>query len=1259
MKRKKLLALLILCLFYMNNIWAQTLPPPTIASPNVASLGTFGTIPVSLFTGVPDISIPIHTLKYGNIEVPIALRYHPGSVKPAQHPGWVGLGWNLQSFGAITRTIRGQKDDPNGSAGTATAPGTYPYNFENSYYPANASTKGGAELANSSNWDNPNQLALDVYPYLVGWAAVGLLNDVQADEFSFNFMGYSGTFYYSGTALGWQVKSDQNIKVTFNGFLNAQDVVNSIQKFKQFDSSVPAPYITIQPTFQPNVFSGFTLTVPDGTKYTFGGPNGIEYTSDYKSSTASFTAVTWLLTEVVDANNNKVDFTYQRTYPTVNFSFSQINEDVKGYANSGLLIGGGCGTSTYTNGTVCTRTPFGTVIGYGQGVTGTLQWPMYLSTIKSPNETITFNISDATCLRDPDLGLIYSGGGNTSSNSFNWNQYPYNPLRYSTDNLKWEQLDKIVISNSASNIYRQYQFAYSASLTQRLTLNNFIELDNASNVIDQYQFSYNNVASLPIVYDGNYTDHWGYYNNSNVQGITLDNIFNYKSTNPSLVTTGLLNQITYPTGGYTKFNWEPHDYSQVVSTGRQSLTSSPGYAAGGSRIKEITSFEKTGTLLSDKKYFYKREYTAGGNTSSLLSSGILNGMPTYTFNITNRDNFRGDAKFTIKMASLNSLTNYSYNGVGSYIGYDEVTEVNADGSYTRNFFTSYGPDLNGISHYDIAPTGYIGWKLGDDAYFPMSTLEGERGKPIGIYQYTKNDMPVQKTNFTYRNDAARLNNHTKLIDYYTSYAVCDGGGYGIDFVSARKEFTYDYYPTSKSVTNYDQNGNITVAASESYNSYNANNMLTQKTMTNSHGESVVTNYTYTSEATDATSQAMATTAHILTPIIQLSTTKNGNPVSQTNILYTSTVPPCPSSAFTYYLPQTVQISKAGNPLETRQTFYQYDIHGNIQEEAKTGDIHTVYLWGYNSQYMVAQITNSTYTAVQAAMAANGITQSQLDNPQTTDFAMRTLLNTLRTSLPNSQVSTYTYQPVVGMTSMTDPRGVTTNYTYDTFNRLYLARNDDQNIIGQYRYGYQGGYLAPVATVTPGATSYLPGTTGTAALGSVSGGTGSYTYSWYLKTSTGTVLASNLNTTSTSFSFFCSQPGTLTIQCLITDNTTGLSTTASTTFISGVVPVYGNFYTVSGYTYPYTSLYKMVSTVIFRLVFLPTSSPMNVGTDYYIAEVSAGFRPSGIWTFSLTTGGRTWNITVNPGGSVYCKIVSGTSLPVGTTAVDTGTLSYNL
>jgi YD repeat-containing protein len=1032
----------------MSLATAQTLPAPTTKSPNAGILGKFTNIPVNLFTGTPDISIPIHVLKYGSIEVPISLRYHPGAVKPAQHPGWVGLGWDLQSVGEINRTIRGQADDPDGSPGTNTAPGTLSNstnNYTNAYFPVvGGNSPCGADIANASDWDSQARLYSDCLYYVAGGnGSLGALyNDVQADEFSFNFMGYSGTFYYSGTSLGWQVKSDQNIQVTFNGFLNAEGVISAIKEFQTFNLSGPQNYLPTS-SFQPNVFSGFTLTVPDGTKYTFGGSEGIEFSSDYKSGNASFTAVTWLLTKIVDVNNNEVDFSYQRIWPTVNLSFNQVNQNVNAYAtSSGLLIGSPCGGDTYTNATVGTRT-YGA---FASQIYGTLQWPMYLSKISCPNETIAFNISDASCLRDPNLEQIVNGGGTVQSNSFNYNWTPYNPLGFYTSNLRWEQLNDIIISNSSQNNYRQYHFDYSTSLTQRLTLNNFYEKDNAGNTVDQYHFNYNNLAAWStLYYDGDFTDHWGYYNNSDVQGITLNNIFTVKQTNPSLVTTGLLTQITYPTGGYTKFTWEAHDYSQVVSNTRNSLVPASGYA-GGSRVSEIASFDKIGTILSDKKYYYKTGYTAGSNVSTLPSSGTLNGMPTYTFAINNRLNYQQNAKFSIQLAALNSLATYSYNGSDSYIGYDEVTEVNEDGSYTRNFFTNYGPDLNGVSHWDILPTGYIGWSPGDDVYFPMSSLEGERGKPIGIYQYTKNDVLVQKINYTYRNDAARFNNYIKLIDYNTTYTTCTGG-YFINFASARKQFTYDYYPVTKTLTTYDQQGNNPFAVTENY-SYDANNMLTTKTAVNSRGETEVTNYTYTTEAPDAISPAMKT-AHILSPVFQIAVTNNGNPVS---LVHTNYYSPYTN----YYLPQTVQLQTAGNPIETREQVYQYDTHGNVQEESNTGGVHDVYLWGYNSQYLVAKITNTTLTAVQQAMAGNNLTQAMLDNAATsTDAQMRTWLATLRTSLTNSQVTTYTYAPITGMTSATDPKGETTYYEYDSFQRLMNIKNKDGNIVKHYDYHYQG------------------------------------------------------------------------------------------------------------------------------------------------------------------------------------------------------------
>ena len=45
-----------------------TMPPP-----NAASLGAYGDVPVSYFTGVPNISIPIYTASFGPLSLPISL----------------------------------------------------------------------------------------------------------------------------------------------------------------------------------------------------------------------------------------------------------------------------------------------------------------------------------------------------------------------------------------------------------------------------------------------------------------------------------------------------------------------------------------------------------------------------------------------------------------------------------------------------------------------------------------------------------------------------------------------------------------------------------------------------------------------------------------------------------------------------------------------------------------------------------------------------------------------------------------------------------------------------------------------------------------------------------------------------------------------------------------------------------------------------------------------------------------------------------
>ena len=71
------------------------------------------------------------------------------------------------------------------------------------------------------------------------------------------------------------------------------------------------------------------------------------------------------------------------------------------------------------------------------------------------------------------------------------------------------------------------------------------------------------------------------------------------------------------------------------------------------------------------------------------------------------------------------------------------------------------------------------------------------------------------------------------------------------------------------------------------------------------------------------------------------------------------------------------------------------------------------------------------------------------------------LNRIRTGLPAAQVTTYTYKPLVGVTSITDPNNKTNSFEYDAFNRLVVVKDQDNNVVKKMEYQYNGGN--PAAT----------------------------------------------------------------------------------------------------------------------------------------------------------------------------------------------------
>src|SRR5690606_17085048 len=105
----------------------------------------------------------------------------------------------------------------------------------------------------------------------------------------------------------------------------------------------------------------------------------------------------------------------------------------------------------------------------------------------------------------------------------------------------------------------------------------------------------------------------------------------------------------------------------------------------------------------------------------------------------------------------------------------------------------------------------------------------------------------------------------------------------------------------------------------------------------------------------------------------------------------------------------------------------------------------VYLWGYNKAYPIAKIENATYSQVTSALGTTNISEANLSS-----------INNLRNngSFSNSLITTYTYKPLVGVTSITDPRSYKTTYEYDSFGRLEFIKDADGNILEENKYNYR-------------------------------------------------------------------------------------------------------------------------------------------------------------------------------------------------------------
>ncbi len=157
--------------------------------------------------------------------------------------------------------------------------------------------------------------------------------------------------------------------------------------------------------------------------------------------------------------------------------------------------------------------------------------------------------------------------------------------------------------------------------------------------------------------------------------------------------------------------------------------------------------------------------------------------------------------------------------------------------------------------------------------------------------------------------------------------------------------------------------------------------------------------------------------------------------------------------------ETIQTSKGLGSLEPRLIYHSYDNKGNPLELSKADGTRVVYIWGYEQTQPVAKLEGITFNEIPTALYNAVVAASNADDDRTIgnlgkEGELREALQSLRDALPSAMVTSYTHDPLIGVTSITDPRGATVYYEYDDFNRLVRVKDQEGNVVTEHAYNYK-------------------------------------------------------------------------------------------------------------------------------------------------------------------------------------------------------------